>query len=184
MEFDASAWLGPTLILLRVDAPRPKRVVAKGAEGSARLPYATSCASFTSLGTRPARRSSSYQIPASRSSCSNTGRISSILLVKPYVTAGGIVASYFRYTNPRACNIRSRSANTRDDIPVVFRRNIPNRVGPSCPSTHRMCIVHGRVKIANKPPVAHGMGVSGQPVGTVSLVRFAIAILLNLVSYT
>ena len=27
-------------------------------------------------------------------------------------------------------------------------------------------MVHGRVKMANKPPVAHGMGVSGQPGGT------------------
>ena len=44
-------------------------------------------------------------------------------------------------------------------------------------------MVHGRVKIANKPPVAQGMGVSGQPVGAVFF-PFGIAVLLNLVSYT
>src|ERR1700747_49407 len=54
--------------------------------------------------------------------------------------------------------MRSRSAGTRDDIPVVFRRNTPNRVGPSCPSTQRICIVHGRVRMASNTPVAHRNG--------------------------
>jgi hypothetical protein len=39
-------------------------------------------------------------------------------------------------------------------------------------------MVQGRVKIANKPPVAHGMGVSGQPAGAVFLVPFGIDVTL------
>jgi hypothetical protein len=35
-------------------------------------------------------------------------------------------------------------------------------------------MVQGRVKIASKPPVAHGIGVSGQPGGAVFLVPFVI----------
>jgi hypothetical protein len=40
-------------------------------------------------------------------------------------------------------------------------------------------MVHGRVKMANRPPVAHGMGVSEQPGGTGFFILLGCTIFAN-----
>jgi len=105
----------------------------------------------------PALRSSSYQIPANLSSCSNTAasrhpacQPSTRPVNRRFRNCGNTAARfYFGPLRPAP----------RDDIRLFSLANTPNRVGPSCP-TPKMCMVHGAAaKMPNKPPVRRN-GVS------------------------